>query len=81
MLRLECPNCQTSYTAIRCGISLLPEQHADVTVQCLICEKSYDVLIEPAYITHEVGWFARYVLRRQPSQSLQGHAITRCELR
>ncbi len=81
MLKLECPNCQTAYTAARCGISLMPEQNAAVTVQCMVCAKQFEVRIEPNSVTDELGWFAKYILRRKPSQSLRGHAITDCWLR
>jgi len=81
MLRIECPTCATSYTAERCGVELLPEQSAVVTIGCITCKQPFDARIEPTYVTNEQGWFARYILRRQPSQSLAGHQITNTKVR
>ena len=76
MLRIECPTCETSYPAKRLGVALLPEHSAIVTVKCLTCKEAFDTRIEPKYVTNEVGWFAKYILRRQPSTELLGHEVT-----
>jgi hypothetical protein len=81
MDRIECPECQTQYTTQRCGISLMPEESRQVTIACRVCTKQFDVLIEPNYVTDEAGWFARYILRREPSMSLRGHTITSTKVR
>lgn len=68
-IKLECPQCETSYTTERCGVKVQPEHVTRATVVCLICGTSYDAKIEfvPARteILNEPGWFAKYVLRRQ----------------
>jgi predicted Zn finger-like uncharacterized protein len=81
MLRIECPECGTSYKAERLGIALMPEQSMVVTVKCLTCGLAFDTRIEPNYVTTEAGWFARYIMRREPSSSLQGHVVTSSKVR
>lgn len=81
MLRIECPTCATAYTADRLGLTLTPEQSALSTVVCLVCKIPFEAWIEPHYIADEPGWFARYILRRQPSKSFDGHVVTQTRAR
>jgi predicted Zn finger-like uncharacterized protein len=82
MLRIECPNCQTSYTSKRLGINeLMPEATAVVTVKCLTCSQDFDARVEPNYVTNEPGWFQKYIMRRKPSTELLGHKVTDSKVR
>lgn len=74
-VRIQCPECATSYTGERLGIVLRPTDSMSVTVACMVCKRSFDTFIEPNFTTSEVGWFARTILRRQPVVSLDGHKV------
>lgn len=44
-IRLECPECHTSYTAERCGLSNIAKQPTQVTVTCMVCKTNFHVLV------------------------------------
>src|SRR5512146_2996641 len=71
-MRIECPECHTSYTHERLGLALQPETAAIVTVGCVLCRCEFDVALQPTKPTivttpgAPLGWFQRVVLRRVP---------------
>ena len=69
-LRLECPSCRTSYTAVRCGLIPQPKQTTIASIACCLCLAPFDVKIEPH---PRQGWFARVILRRPAPPT---HTIT-----
>ena len=73
-LRFECPACKTSYSAERCGIQpLRPEESGIVTIKCMVCGVEFNVEVLPRLVTSAPGWWARTVLRRQPTTTQDGH--------
>lgn len=74
-MRIECPNCKTSYTAERLGITLGPQQSAQLDVACVLCKAPFHVEINPKVVATTPGWWARTVLRRKPELTLDGHEV------
>lgn len=67
-MRIECPHCETSYTAERCGLALTGTEKAKATIACGLCKEVFDVVVMPREVTKEqpLGWFAKYILRQKP---------------
>ena len=51
-MRIECPNCGTSYTMERLGWTLPedPTKILNLTVVCMVCQKHFDATIETAIV-------------------------------
>lgn len=73
-VRFECPVCETSYSAERCGVEIRPETYGTVTVKCLVCGVDYDTHIQPNLVTKTPGWWSRTVMRNKPVTIQDGHA-------
>jgi phage FluMu protein Com len=74
-MRIECPTCKTSYTAERLGLKLEPKQTAHVDVGCVLCKQAFSVTVIPREVTTVPGWWARVVLRRAPTTTIDGHEV------
>ncbi len=74
-IRIECPHCQTSYPAARCGIDLAPHQSAQATTVCMVCGKPFDFTIQPLVRVEHPTWFNRVVRRHKPVTIPAGHVV------
>jgi hypothetical protein len=75
MLRIECPECQTSYTAERLGVKLGPQHTAKLDVACILCKLPFKVTVGPKVVVDVPSWSARTFLRRKPVTRLDGHEV------
>ena len=76
-MRIECPVCNTSYASERLGLPVLKDQQsAVVTVKCLVCGQDFNARVTPNLVTVVPGWWKRVVLRRKPTTTQDGHAVT-----
>ena len=60
---MQCPHCETSYTSERCGVSLPPREQQktlDVTIQCVLCGRAFDVRFK----ANPIGTWVDRFLRR-----------------
>lgn len=73
-LRIQCPNCATSYTADRCGIPRPDKaQQTIATVVCMVCRTQFDTVFTPvvdAVENYSPNWFARNIMRRKATFDL-----------
>lgn len=76
-MTIQCPECQTTYLATRCGIELQPGHQGVATVVCVLCKSEFDVMVTWGETTpgETPGWWARTVLRKPVVPPTIGHTI------
>lgn len=72
MIRIQCPECATSYTAERCGLSPRATESVSASVKCSICATVFQVVLVPA-VTPAQPWYRR--LMRTPVAPVSSHVV------
>lgn len=73
-MKIECPYCQTTYTAERCGLALTGNQKAKATIACGLCSEQFDVVVMPRDVVQPQTWWDR-IRGRQAEVVRVGHTV------
>lgn len=55
MIRIECPHCQTSYTAQRCGLPFEEGMEVRADIKCQTCAQVFHAALTP----QTVPWYRK----------------------